>query len=194
MDEGDPNTPLTPWMTEAEIRLVEHSLLRFETDCLHVLEWGSGGSTLHFTRFLRAAGQRYQWVTVEHCAAWHVRISRMASKDPCVSIHLREINGRDTSPQESQVAAYVEFPSTLGHQFHVVLVDGRYRRRCLIEAEHLLTRDGVALLHDAQRPHYWCAMESYPQSCFLAPNLWCGSRAAIRPRNSQRHASRQVGR
>jgi hypothetical protein len=41
---------------------------------------------------------------------------------------------------------YVRLPGTLGLRFHVLVVDGRKRRRCLEEAASLLEEGGVAML------------------------------------------------
>jgi hypothetical protein len=72
---------------------------------------------------------------------------------------------------------YVALPGTLGRRFHAVLVDGRKRRRCLWEAATLLDDDGVALLHDAQRPYYHCAFAAFRSGHRIGDELWIGAQA-----------------
>jgi ribosomal protein S19 len=71
--------------------------------------------------------------------------------------------------------AYVYLPSFFNEQFDVILVDGRFRRRCLLEARYLLQPGGVVVLHDAWRKHYHCAMETFPSKSFVGEDLWLGA-------------------
>jgi hypothetical protein len=70
---------------------------------------------------------------------------------------------------------YVNLPASLGLRFHAVIVDGRKRRRCLLEAASLLEPGGVALLHDAQRPYYHSAFESFRSGRRIGDELWIGA-------------------
>ncbi|MCZ7684802.1 MAG: hypothetical protein M5U28_40910 [Sandaracinaceae bacterium] len=71
---------------------------------------------------------------------------------------------------------YVGLPATLGVAFDLVLVDGRKRRRCLLEAARVISDEGVAVLHDAQRPYYHCAFGAFPAHQSLGDILWVGAR------------------
>lgn len=73
--------------------------------------------------------------------------------------------------------AYVDLPGRQGRRFDVVLVDGRKRRRCLLQASGLLADGGVALLHDAWRPYYHCAFDAYAAQRRIGDILWIGTQA-----------------
>lgn len=79
--------------------------------------------------------------------------------------------------RHADLDAYVDYPGHLGRRFDVVLVDGRKRRRCLIEASRMLADQGVALLHDAWRPYYHCAFDVYGAERRIGDILWIGTRA-----------------
>jgi hypothetical protein len=71
--------------------------------------------------------------------------------------------------------AYVDAPAQLGGSFDVVMVDGRKRRRCLIEGSRLVASDGVVLLHDAHREYYHSAFSEFAQSHRIGDDLWIGA-------------------
>ena len=71
---------------------------------------------------------------------------------------------------------YVTLPASFGLRFHVVIVDGRKRHRCLLEAAMLLEPGGVAILHDAQRPYYHSAFAAYRSGRRIGDELWIGAR------------------
>lgn len=164
-----------PWMTEEEVRLIETELLQTGRSHLEVLEWGSGGSTLHFTRFLREAKCSYRWLSLEYNRAWHRKVAKATRTDPHVEVMLFDVGNRRLRQRHTDMTGYIKHPASLGRRFDVIIVDGRKRRRCLLEAKALLQPDGVVLLHDAQRCYYRCAMQSYPYGCLLTPHLWRGS-------------------
>ena len=65
------------------------------------------------------------------------------------------------------VAQYVETPKQIGGQFDVIIIDGRFRRRCLEVAAQVIAPDGIVILHDAQKTHYHPSLELYQQVKFL---------------------------
>jgi hypothetical protein len=137
---------MRPMMKEREIRIIENALLGRQRTRLNILEWGCGGSTEHFPKFLSRHGIDYHWLSIEHDKDWFLSVSEDLS-----------------------------FPSTLERKFDMILVDGRKRRRCLLEAKRLLAPGGVVFLHDAHRRRYHCALTVYSDSLFLTRDLWRGS-------------------
>jgi hypothetical protein len=79
-----------------------------------------------------------------------------------------------TGDRHADLDTYVAGPSLLDLRFDAILVDGRKRRRCLLEARRLVADDGVVILHDAQRPYYHCAFSAYPASRRVGDELWVG--------------------
>jgi glycosyl transferase family 2 len=90
------------------------------------------------------------------------------------------INPFDGNPMRDAERAkdlddYVGFPAAHGARFHVTIVDGRKRRRCLLEAAALLEPGGIALLHDAQRPYYHGAFAAFRSGRRIGDELWIGA-------------------
>jgi hypothetical protein len=172
---------------------------------LEVLEWGSGLSTLHYPDWLARRGVRVSWTTLEYDREFFrtflepgllqrdarvVWSEELASRGDALTDRAGVTavvfdEGRIDPIEGSARAAdrlrdlddYVALPGTLGRRFHAVLVDGRKRRRCLREAAKLLDDDGVALLHDAQRPYYHCAFAAFRSGRRIGDELWIGAQA-----------------
>ncbi len=85
----------------------------------------------------------------------------------------------DAHEQDRRVdmESYIEYPRSLRDRFDIIFVDGRKRRRCLVEAASLLKEEGVVLLHDAYREYYQCAFELFRSNRMLGEILWIGSQA-----------------
>jgi hypothetical protein len=79
--------------------------------------------------------------------------------------------------RRADLDAYVGFPASLGRRFDIVVVDGRKRRRCLLEASRLLSDGGIAILHDAWRSYYQCAFEAFAFATRIGDELWVGAQS-----------------
>ncbi|MEA5510261.1 hypothetical protein VB715_10855 [Crocosphaera sp. UHCC 0190] len=75
--------------------------------------------------------------------------------------------------------AYVGLPSKLNQKYDIILVDGRYRRRCLIESASLMKPDGITLLHDAWRTYYHCAFTDFKHHRRIGEAWWIGSQSPL---------------
>ena len=60
-----------------------------------------------------------------------------------------------------------------------MVVDGRYRRRCLIAAKDVLADAGVLILHDAQRTHYHSSLSEFGQVEWLTTGYMPGTKQLI---------------
>jgi len=138
---------------------------------LDVLEWGSGGSTVYFTQFLKNKGISYTWTSIEYNKVWYERISDRVKDDKNISLALFDVGNTELKQRNAPMDEYVAYPATLEKKYDVIFVDGRKRRRCLLEATALLKPSGVVLLHDARRTYYHSAFSAYPDSRML---LWTG--------------------
>lgn len=161
---------MKPQMLPAEISKMEEILFTYAPH-VDVLEWGSGGSTVYFPEFLRRCGISYSWVSVEYNKGWYEKIAEVTQGDPDISVVLFDVGNNDLRQRHVPMNEYVAYPGTLGKKFDVIFVDGRKRRRCLIEAAKLLKSGGRVILHDARRTYYHCAFSKYPDSRML---LWSG--------------------
>lgn len=170
---------MRPMMEDREIRIIENALLGADRPLVRVLEWGCGGSTVHFPGVMARHGLPYRWLSVEHDKEWYLSMSGKLKECRHVELFLFETFGGNPRDPACRMDEYVSFPSTLGMTFDMILVDGRKRRRCLLEAKRLLAPRGVVFLHDAHRKRYHCALAEYPDSCFLTRDLWRGSNTRL---------------
>lgn len=166
---------MRPMMKDREIRIIEDALVRGNRSFVRVLEWGCGGSTAYFPGVLARHGLAYRWISVEHDKEWYLSMSGKLRDQQHVELFLFETARGNPRDRSCRMDEYVTFPSTLGMTFDMILVDGRKRRRCLLESKRLLAPGGFVFLHDAHRKRYHCALGEYPDSCFLTRDLWRGS-------------------
>ena len=156
----------TPFMTPLEIAIITR-LLEQLPQPVRVLEWGAGNSTIYFADHLRALGLRFSWNAVETNARWHRYVRYLARRQELadIAVHLVDFGG--VHPRTHQLPdavrdRYVEMLRTLGGEFNLVIVDGRYRRRCLQLARAHQPPHGVVFLHDAERGFYLCGEKNSP--------------------------------
>ncbi len=163
-----------PYMTPEEVAAVEKLLLAHcpKNKTASVLEWGSGGSTVAFPKFLKANGRSVNWLAVEHDSKWAERV--IAN----VIAGVRVVNIKTDGPQGWK--PYIEPEAAKGKKFDVVIVDGRMRRRCMAMAAGLLAEGGIVILHDAERPYYHPAFDQFEGS-FVTPRLWVGKAKGATP-------------
>ena len=88
---------------------------------------------------------------------------------------LRPFDPDRAEDRRADLDDYVALPASLDRRFDIVVVDGRKRRRCLLEASRLLTDSGIVILHDAWRTYYQCAFEAYPFTRRIGDELWVGA-------------------
>jgi predicted O-methyltransferase YrrM len=144
---------IRPWMDEQEINLVEYILKHFKPN--RCLEWGAGFSTLHFSK--RFGNKNAEWISIEHDANWADKIGEMMPRN---NVHIYKIppervpwSDSNGDGSYSDLESYINFPKKLG-KFDFILVDGRARVACLMQAVELLNSGGIVVLHDAERPYY----------------------------------------
>lgn len=165
---------MKPLMFDGEIRALERALLSLSGRPLRILEWGSGGSTVYFTQFLRDHNIPYEWTSIEYNKKWFERVQEEVKSDANTKLVLFD-SGNDAILQpDNTMDEYVTYPGTLGMKFDFILVDGRKRRRCLLAAKEVVSPHGFVFLHDAQRAYYHPAFEAYPRGRFVAGRLWMG--------------------
>jgi len=168
--------PMQPMMSPRQVRILEDALRDLRRSPVRVLEWGSGASTSHFPAFLERLGVACSWLSVEHDRGWFESVSRNAAGNPNVQVVLVEPPpGMNPKSRECAMDEYVAFPASVGGPYDFILVDGRKRRRCLLEARRLLSPGGVVFLHDARRKYYHCAFPAFTDSRFVHKHLWRGA-------------------
>lgn len=161
---------IKPWMSSEDIKIIEKLLLGYNN--VSILEWGSGGSTKFFTNFLNHHKISYSWVSIEYNKKWYEKVSKWDMKN--VKIYLFDCKNNNLKQKDTNMDDYINFPLSLKEKFDVIFVDGRKRRRCLINSTKILAQNGVVVLHDAHRKYYHCAFENFKTHKFLSKSLWCG--------------------
>ena len=100
-----------------------------------VLEYGSGGSTLHFSRLVA------QYYSIEHNTEWCGDVEmKIKHLNLNVSYHCVPTNngfeacpgGNNCLSHYKDFTNYIEEPSKWGVKFDVVLIDGRARAQCAV--------------------------------------------------------------
>ena len=164
---------------------------------IRVFEWGSGASTIYYPKYLNSIGRDFDWHAIDNSRAWYLKSQERIAEarlDGFVHVYYSEFPAfwefsgytlADPIPPDSEidyqaVAKYVEFPKELDQRFDLVIIDGRYRRRCLITAKHVLADDGVLILHDAQRTHYHSSLSEFGQVEWLDTGLMPGTKQLIK--------------
>lgn len=166
---------MLPMMFPNEVRALERALLAQKGRPLRILEWGSGGSTVYFTKFLQKHGIAYEWISLEYNKRWAETVTAGLEGDPHTRVVLFDVGNDQVLQRDIPMNEYVDYPRTLGVQFDFILVDGRKRRRCLIEARSLVAPSGVVVCHDAERHYYQCAFSVYPRGRFVTSRVWMGT-------------------
>jgi len=179
-----------------EIRILKEICSSIGRGTLRVFEWGVGRSTVYYPSYLRAIGREFEWYAVDHSTVWYERVKDRVVAEGLqryVQVSCAEVPDAcwrrcpSASPEADRAARYIEYPRTLDRSFDVVFVDGRFRRRCLLQAREVLEPHGVAVLHDAQRAYYHPAFGAYPFGGFVygwrfpgsipRSQMWLGSPA-----------------
>lgn len=168
---------------------------------LRVLEWGGGRSTAWYTKLLEWFHIPHLWLSLETNRSYFdadirpllsdlrkAEIHYAEEIDPRFGERLKTGSGLvcvvydygTVMPFESGLMSdrlvnmdpYVALPQELGYACDLAIVDGRKRRRCVIEARGLIGQSGAVLLHDAWRSHYSSAFDMFAQSRRFGDE-WC---------------------
>ncbi len=167
-----------PHQNLKEIEMFKDLLQRSGGEELRVFEWGAGTSTIFYAKFLWDQCRPFQWFAMDNSKYWsdqcrtditEIGLSDQVTIDCCSFPAYWEYPGSspgaplvpDSAKNSAEVAEYVGKPAKLGGRFDVIFIDGRYRRRCLLAAREALSPNGVVILHDAEREHYWAGTAGF---------------------------------
>ena len=152
---------------------------------LDIFEYGSGFSTVYFAKFLKRRGTAFHLHSVDNNAFWHGKVRAMADHagvGAAVTLHLRTFEPffkqaawdenkpvvcGALAPSSGAEEEYIRMPGSLGKKFDLIVVDGRFRRRCLEGMAAHLKPGGVIFLHDAEKKHYHASLSAYPRGVFI---------------------------
>lgn len=141
------------WMHESEIRAIEKYINKDSV----VLEWGSGGSTIHFAKLAK------EYYSIEHNTEWYNRM--LPSILPNTAYYHVPAQYTIEDPNQStynSFANYIDMPLRLGKMYDFVLIDGRARRLCAYRVIPFLNPGAVVAIHDwVLRTPYHCVLDYY---------------------------------
>lgn len=158
------------WMSSGEIDLLLKYLKR---DVTNYLEWGSGGSTVHFPRHVTG-----RYVSIEHNTAWCNEVKSRLSSMPvnskndhvelrCISVPRGTGGWGKYHPLEEgsypvfkkyvdEIAVVSQTSSGASTYWDFVLIDGRDRVDAGIKTLSFIRNNTTVALHDSKRlrEHY----------------------------------------
>jgi len=137
-----------PWMTPNQTV----AILKLLKPHHIMLEWGAGGSTILFSPFV---GKYYSF---EHQKDWFFAIRNELIKNKIGhNVVLHYIEAINDNFKE-----YVRKMEDLkDKKFDIVLIDGRRRVHCAVQALPYINEDSYVILHDAEREKYQSILKYY---------------------------------
>jgi predicted O-methyltransferase YrrM len=141
------------WMSIDERNLVSKYLGYNKT----MLEWGAGGSTLFFSKFVK------KYISIEHDEGWYNEVKAKIGDN--VELHHVLNNEPRTIPTDpKQFEDYINYVDTLNQKYDIVLVDGRARPECAKKVIPYLKENAIVIMHDFwERPAYHWVLDYYEE-------------------------------
>ncbi len=180
-----------PAQTRKEIQIFKAIFENFSNKNIRIFEWGSGFSSIYYSDYLQKKNFGFQWHSIDNNRIWHEKVKSELSKrglQKYVQLYLREFlpfwekPGWEWkniplpcgvfSPKLESEKAYIDFPKGLDKKFDIIIIDARFRRRCLEVAKEVLAFGGVVIMHDAQKTHYHVGLDDFLCGKFLITGSW----------------------
>jgi hypothetical protein len=153
-----------PLMTDEEINKVTYYLKKD----FDMFEWGSGGSTLYFSKFVK------KYISVEHDDEWYKVVGDIIKKQNIKNVEYYNIKPNtklyyflDLTSYKNKFEedwnitinkktivpifykSYINFITKLNiDRFDTILIDGRARLYCAISALPYMDKDSIMFIHD----------------------------------------------
>lgn len=123
----------------------------------HMLEWGAGGSTLFFSKYVG------KYTSIEHDKEWYEQVK--LQMDDNVDLHHVLNNQPRTIPTDPiQFEDYINYVDVLNHKYDIVLIDGRARPHCAKKILPYLKENAIVFIHDFwARPEYHWVFDYYDE-------------------------------
>lgn len=140
-----------PWVTYSFIDFITNRI----TDDLIIFEFGSGNSTFFY------ASKAKKVVSVEHDESWYMQIRDKTPANADILYQVLEYGGE-----------YCKTMTRQPFKFDIVVVDGRDRVNCMLNAVEGLTETGVVVLDDSERTAYQKGIEFLVDGGFRRLDFW----------------------
>jgi predicted O-methyltransferase YrrM len=117
----------------------------FITKSMRVFEWGAGGSTIFFAERAKTV------YTIEHDAIWFDIVKKALDYRDLSNCYLRVVKREITGNYRAYSEAIRDYPDDY---FDLIMVDGRSRVACIVDAIPKLKRHGMIVLDNSDRGKY----------------------------------------
>lgn len=142
---------MKPYMTNNEIEFIKS----FFSDEFDVLEWGSGGSTIYFSKFCR------RYFSIEHDKAWYDKIDKIKPEN-VQYFYVKNNLPRSRPTKKEEFMDYINFVDKIGmSRYDLVLIDGRARVFCAEKALDYVDDESLVFIHDWERKQYHSVLDFY---------------------------------
>jgi SAM-dependent methyltransferase len=141
--------PEDPWLSQGAVAYLNSFLKK---DML-LFEWGSGRSTLWFSKRVKKV------VSIEYNKSWFDRIIAKIKENNLKNIDLKYIalEHKIESPTQRhypKIPDYVaEIFKSESESYDVIVVDGHYRLTCVEHCKKYLKNDGILVVDNSNREH-----------------------------------------
>jgi hypothetical protein len=139
-----------PWICEDAVKWLKNNL----TDNFKVFEYGSGGSTIFFSKICKEV------VSVENDPYWYLKIKNKI-KNNCLLYYKSAqpgAKGYSSTDPRSTGKNFNNYVSVIDryhdNYFDLIFVDGRARNSCLKASISKVKDGGYIMLDNSERPEY----------------------------------------
>lgn len=126
-----------PWITYDAKRWLTPKL----NNSMKVFEWGSGGSTIYFSKYVKSVD------SIETEKIWLENVKDYINKKNIHNINIHHI------PSSSK-NRYLASISIKNNRYDVILIDGSYREKCIEVAIKYIKKGGFIILDNSERIEY----------------------------------------
>ena len=131
-----------PMMSSDEIEIISALLAKKQPK--RILEWGSGNSTVFFSKLVPTAEV---WTALEHKRDYVELLSDRLPENAEIIL-------------KQDMSEYINYPRTQA-KYDFILVDGEHRDACLEVAFDVAKKNAIILLHDCDRKESFKMMKKY---------------------------------
>ncbi len=162
----------TPWLTYRATDWLRQNI----KDDMKTFEYGSGGSTLFFSKNVQNHN------SVEHDRTWYQIMNNLINQKKLINVKLSlkipshiQDNDYESTDKNYKGLSFREYSSFIDSfpdgSFDIILVDGRSRNSCIRHAIRKVRAGGYIILDNSERPEYDQTelIKNFEQTIFFGP-------------------------
>jgi hypothetical protein len=131
--------PNKPMMSDIDINLLSSYLSPNDI----MLEWGSGASTLFFSKFVS------KYYSIEHDASWANTLHFHLPDNVVYNLVKPDLYLTEPWTKYDEIKSYVNYIDNLNVKlFNKVFIDGRGRGFCALKVLNYINEDSLVFIHD----------------------------------------------